>query len=129
MATLEIEALDHIVLLCRDVETSLAWYRDRLGLEELRVDEWRAGNAPFPSLRITNDTIIDLFEAEPSGTNLDHLCVVVAPTDLGALVASGDFDVVSGPVTRWGARGNGTSVYVRDPDGNVVEIRYYGEYG
>jgi catechol 2,3-dioxygenase-like lactoylglutathione lyase family enzyme len=52
--------------------------------------------------------------------------VVVAPTtDLDAVVASGDFDVIEGPVSRWGARGEGVSVYVRDPDGNQVELRTY----
>jgi catechol 2,3-dioxygenase-like lactoylglutathione lyase family enzyme len=50
---------------------------------------------------------------------------VVEPTDLAAVVASGRFDVVEGPVTRWGARGDGASIYVRDPDGNLVELRYY----
>jgi catechol 2,3-dioxygenase-like lactoylglutathione lyase family enzyme len=47
------------------------------------------------------------------------------PTDLVALRDSGTFDVVSGPVTRWGARGDATSLYVRDPDGNLVELRHY----
>jgi len=39
--------------------------------------------------------------------------------------ASGRFDVVAGPATRYGAQGNGRSLYVRDPDGTVVELRYY----
>jgi hypothetical protein len=57
--------------------------------------------------------------------NVDHFCLVVEPTDLDAVRASGEFDVVEGPVQRWGARGEATSLYVRDPDGNVVELRYY----
>jgi hypothetical protein len=52
---------------------------------------------------------------------------VIAPADLDALKSSGRFDVVEGPATRWGARGDATSLYVRDPDGNTVELRYYGE--
>ncbi|MGD9998656.1 MAG: VOC family virulence protein, partial [Ilumatobacteraceae bacterium] len=47
------------------------------------------------------------------------------PTDLGELAASGRFDVLEGPVPRFGARGNGTSLYIRDPDGTVVELRHY----
>jgi catechol 2,3-dioxygenase-like lactoylglutathione lyase family enzyme len=127
MALVKVSALDHIVLRCADVEKSLAWYCDLLGLAPERVEAWRAGEVFFPSARIDADTIIDLFPADGSehGENLDHFCVVVEPTDLGALAASGTFDVVSGPDTRWGARGDGTSLYVRDPDGNVVEIRHY----
>ena len=46
--------------------------------------------------------------------------------DLSELAASGEFDVVEGPARRFGARGDGTSLYVRDPDGLVVELRHYG---
>ena len=119
--------LDHIVLTCRDVEGTLAWYVDELGLTAERVDEWRAGKTFFPSARLDAGTIIDFFPASEAGDhrNLDHLCIVVEPTDLAALAASGRFQVVDGPATRWGARGDGTSLYVRDPEGNVVELRYY----
>ncbi|HET9442448.1 MAG TPA: VOC family protein, partial [Acidimicrobiales bacterium] len=120
-----VEDLDHVVLVVADVERSVAWYGGQLGLEVLRLDDWRAGRAPFPSVRVSAGSIIDILPGERSGTNVDHLCLAVAPTDLGALVASGRFDVVEGPVQRWGARGVGTSVYVRDPDGNVVELRHY----
>lgn len=122
---LHVEGFDHVVLTVRDVERSLAWYGDVLGLEVLRRDEWRAGRVPFPSVRVDEKTIIDILAGDRTGSNVDHVCLVVAPTDLGAVAASGRFDVVEGPVTRWGARGNGTSIYVRDPDGNVVELRHY----
>ena len=55
-----VAALDHIVLGCADVETTMAWYVDVLGLEPLRVDQWRSGEVPFPSVRIDQGTIIDL---------------------------------------------------------------------
>jgi catechol 2,3-dioxygenase-like lactoylglutathione lyase family enzyme len=122
---LHVEGLDHIVLVVTDVERSVAWYSDRLGLEVLRLDQWRAGEAPFPSVRVNEGTIIDILAGERSGTNVDHLCLVLRPTDLEALATGTDFDVIEGPVRRWGARGEGTSVYVRDPDGNTVELRYY----
>ncbi len=116
---------DHLVLRCADVETTLAWYLDHLGLDPVRVDEWRAGDAPFPSIRIDAGTIVDLIPGDPADGRLDHICVVVAPQDFDALAASGVFDVVDGPGPRFGARGTGTSLYVRDPDGLVVELRYY----
>ncbi|HEX5587791.1 MAG TPA: VOC family virulence protein, partial [Acidimicrobiia bacterium] len=51
--------------------------------------------------------------------------LVVAPIDLDALKASKRFTVVDGPDLRWGAQGVATSLYVRDPDGNTVELRHY----
>lgn len=126
MSVVRVEGLDHVVLRVGDVEHSLAWYRDELGLAELRVDAWRSGCVLFPSLRVNEHTIIDLLEGERSGENVDHFCLVIAPTDLEALRDSGRFDVVGGPAVLFGARGSGQGLYVRDPDGNVVELRHYG---
>lgn len=120
-----VTALDHVVLRCADVETTLAWYLHVLGLQPVRVQEWRRGEVPFPSVRVDPGTIIDLIEGPTTDGRLDHLCLVVDAIDLDALAASGEFDVVEGPATRYGARGNGTSLYVRDPDGTVVELRHY----
>ena len=122
---IRVTELDHIVLRCADVERTLGWYIDVLGLAPVRLDEWRQGDAPFPSVRINDGTIIDLVAGEPIDGRLDHVCVVIEPTDLAAVAASGAFDVLDGPDTRYGARGNGTSLYVRDPDGTVVELRHY----
>jgi catechol 2,3-dioxygenase-like lactoylglutathione lyase family enzyme len=117
--------IDHIVLNCADVEKELAWWRDELGLEPLRVDEWRRKEVPFVSVRVNAGTIIDLFEAARSGENLNHVALTVEDVDLDALAASGRFDVVGGPSRLFGARGTGTGLYVRDPEGNVVELRTY----
>jgi catechol 2,3-dioxygenase-like lactoylglutathione lyase family enzyme len=121
----QVNGLDHIVLTVGDTRRSLAWYRDRLGLEPMRVDEWEAGEVFFPSLRIDEGTIIDLLEGDRSGINIDHVCLVVDDVDLDEVAASGEFEVVSGPSEVFGARGMGTGLYVRDPDGNVVELRRY----
>ena len=123
--SVHVQGMDHIVLRVSDIEKSLAFYCDQLGLAADRVDEWRRGEVRFPSVRLNEATIIDLFEGDRSGVNMDHFCMVVDPTDLEAVAASGAFDVDSGPSSRWGARGRGTSLYVRDPDGNTVELRYY----
>jgi catechol 2,3-dioxygenase-like lactoylglutathione lyase family enzyme len=118
-------ALDHLVLVVADVERSLAWYQHHLGLTGVRLDEWRAGDAPFPSLRVDANTIIDLIPGEAGGTGrLDHLCFVVSTSDLDDLRRAGELAILSeGP--RFGARGMATSIYVEDPDALTVEIRAY----
>ncbi|MEU3661370.1 VOC family protein [Streptomyces sp. NPDC032940] len=123
-------AFDHLVLNVADVERSLAFYTGPLGLEPVRVEEWRAGRAPFPSVRVSPGTIIDLVEAQgpaegPQGSNVDHICLVVEPLDWRQVVDSGVFTVLDGPGERFGARGTAVSLYVADPDGNTVELRWY----
>jgi catechol 2,3-dioxygenase-like lactoylglutathione lyase family enzyme len=76
-------------------------------------------------VRVDANTILDLLATARTGENADHLCLVVEPTDLEAVKDSGRFEVVDGPATRFGARGDGTSLYVKDPDGNTVELRHY----
>src|SRR4249920_3953019 len=122
---IRITALDHVVLNVTDVERSLAFYTDELGLEPIHVEEWRRGERPFPSVRVDEGSIIDLIALPRTGENLDHFCLVVEPMDFDALKASGRLDVVEGPATRFGARGDGTSIYIHDPDQNLVELRYY----
>jgi catechol 2,3-dioxygenase-like lactoylglutathione lyase family enzyme len=125
MSQVRVNGFDHVVLNVTDVEASLTFYCDLLGLAAVRVDEWRRHEVPFPSVRVDHTTILDLLATERSGENMDHFCLVVEPADFVTLAASGTFDVVEGPAIRFGARGNGTSLYVKDPDGNVVELRYY----
>jgi catechol 2,3-dioxygenase-like lactoylglutathione lyase family enzyme len=128
MASVHVIAFDHLVLACADVERTLAWYTTTLGLAPDRVDEWRRGDASFPSVRVNAHTIIDLIASTGRSAEdgrLDHICLVVEEVDLATLAASGEFDVVEGPARRSGARGEGTSLYVRDPDGLVVELRHY----
>jgi catechol 2,3-dioxygenase-like lactoylglutathione lyase family enzyme len=122
---LKVTGLDHIVLNVGDVERSLHFYIDELGLDPVRVDAWRRKEAFFPSVRVAATTIIDLFPRPPSGENLNHFCLVVEPTAFDELKASGRFEVIDGPDRRFGAQGDGISLYIRDPDGNLVELRYY----
>jgi catechol 2,3-dioxygenase-like lactoylglutathione lyase family enzyme len=123
---MQVIGFDHLVLNVTDVERSLAWYCDELGLTPERVDEWRRGEVLFPSVRIDAQTLIDLLAVDRTGANVDHICLVIEPMDLAALAASGRFDVVDGPTDGlFGAQGFATSLYVRDPDGNVVELRSY----
>jgi catechol 2,3-dioxygenase-like lactoylglutathione lyase family enzyme len=122
---LRVTELDHVVLRVTDMERSVQWYSDLLGLEPVRLDEWRAGSAPFVSLRITADTIIDLQVGAITGTNVDHLALVVERVDLSTLSGDDRYGVVVGPFELFGARGIGEGVYLRDPDGHGIELRTY----
>jgi len=118
-------AFDHLVLVVADVERSMAWYQRHAGLEGVRVEQWRRGEVPFPSLRVTADTIIDLIPGHDGQRgHLDHICFVVDAAGLDEIRHDPDLTVLE-EGQRFGARGTATSVYVRDPDGMVVEFRTY----
>jgi catechol 2,3-dioxygenase-like lactoylglutathione lyase family enzyme len=125
----QVTGLDHIVLRVADAEASMAWYVQKLGLAPERVEQWRGGEVPFPSVRVDATTVIDLLEikpgSEPMGINLDHFALLVPGVDLDEVASSGEFTVIRGPRALWGAQGRGLAMYVADPDGHVVELRTY----
>ncbi len=130
----KITEMDHIVLRVKDVEESLRFYTQVLGMSAERVEQWRAGEIRFPSARINADTIIDFFgsDQEPVARegikNQDHYCMVIEKTDMEALKDKFEalgVDIQAGPGKRWGSHGDGISLYIYDPDDNVVELRHY----
>ena len=129
--------MDHIVLNVEDDETMIAFYSQVLMMRPERLEEFHAGKVPFASVRLNADTIIDLFpknmwqkdarDGRGRG-NLNHFCIVLSkPTweDLLRRLKAAGVAIEEGPVTRWGARGEGTSVYFRDPEHNLIEARHY----
>ena len=138
MERIEITELDHIVLNVSNIERSLQFYMEVLGLKPERLDAFRAGKTGFPSVRINQGTIIDLFPTKDAATrngavekikrNLNHFCLVIGKEDFSGIVGfltRRNIPILEGPVSRWGARGQATSVYFEDPDANVIEIRCY----
>ena len=130
----KITELDHIGLRVKDVEASLRFYSELLGLKAERVDEWRKGEIGFPSVRLNADTLIDFFLSEKKVDNAnkeinqDHFCLVIEPTDMEHLKTRLEelgVRIHAGPGKRWGAHGDATSLYMYDPDQNVVELRHY----
>ncbi len=128
--------IDHVVLVVRDLERSLGFYRDVLGCRVLREAEWRRGEARFPSVAIGPSHMLNLHQAgspvTPEASNpqagSEDLCFVAGiPLDeVMARLAAHGVPVEAGPVPRTGGRGaSGTSVYFRDPDGNLLEIMAY----
>lgn len=116
---------DHIVLVSPDVERLVAWYQEELGLAPERLDQWRRQEVPFVSLRVSDSFLIDVMTGERTGENMNHVALHVTDVDVDELAASGRFKVAMGPADLFGARGMGRGVYVRDPDGNLVELRTY----
>mmetsp|Transcript_7573 Transcript_7573/g.14766 ORF Transcript_7573/g.14766 Transcript_7573/m.14766 type:complete len:207 (-) Transcript_7573:121-741(-) len=128
----KVRQLDHIALGVSNVETSMRFYSEMLGLPVERVELWMEGKVPFPSVRLNDFTLIDFFhdkDLPADGSrieHLNHLCLIIDPQDMQQLREAFEargVKVQSGPATRWGAQGDGTSVYVYDPDGNVVELK------
>ena len=130
--------MDHIVLNAEDVEALVRFYIEVVELEPERLEEFRHGKVPFPSVRINAGTVIDLApkamwegsQVQAKGRpNLNHFCLTLEKTDWDKLrerLATRQI-TTDGPYPRWGARGHGTSIYFHDPEGNEIEARYYGE--
>jgi catechol 2,3-dioxygenase-like lactoylglutathione lyase family enzyme len=129
--------MDHIVLNVEHDEKMIGFYADVLLFPTERLQEYRAGKVPFPSVRLNADTIIDLFPKKlweksirggSTRENLNHFCIAVSKKtweDLLVRLKSNSIPIEEGPVQRWGAHVTGTSVYFRDPEGNLIEARHY----
>ena len=129
--------MDHIVLNMEDDERMIDFYSKVLMLTPERLEEYRSGAVPFPSVRLNSDTIIDLFPkklwqknvtSEGGREHLNHFCISVREElwrNLLERLRKNSIDIEEGPVPRWGAHGAGTSFYFRDPEGNLIEARYY----
>jgi len=129
--------MDHIVINVEDMDTMVVFYTQILQLEPERLEAYRDGDVPFPSVRLNADTIIDLFpkqlwqKGEKTGNchgNMNHFCLSVTKDAWGNLkerLASSNIAIDEGPVPRWGAHGTGISMYFRDPEQNLIEARYY----
>jgi glyoxylase I family protein len=129
---LKLQGLDHLVLRVVDLDAMTRFYVDTLGCSiERRQDaigllQLRAGSALIDLVPV-DGKLGRMGGAAPGaeGRNLDHFCLRVQPFDEAGirahLAARG---VQAGPVeSRYGAEGEGPSIYLSDPEGNVVELK------
>lgn len=128
----KIRALDHVVLNVQDVDRSLEFYAGKLGLAVERLGEFREGKVKFPSVRLTAETLIDLFPpamhaGSAPGVNMNHFCVDVDATleAIEAELTAANVAIVDRMDDNFGAKGIARSLYVHDPDGNTLELRTY----
>ncbi|MEU0070177.1 VOC family protein [Streptomyces sp. NPDC006332] len=134
--------LDHVVLWVHDPVASADFYEKTLGMEPVRLTDFAAGAAPFPSVRLNEETILDLMPlstaehmkmvpgaADSAGHPVNHVCLAMPGDEFETLRAR--LEERSVPVSdisydSFGARGTARrSFYFRDPDGNVFEARHY----
>ena len=117
---LTICGIDHVVLRVGDIERMRKFYCEVLGAQHVA---WRP-ELGMSHLRV-GAAMIDLVKGERSGCNMDHLCLRVEPFDQEAIVRHlRKHGVEVGKIaSRFGAEGNGTSIYLTDPEGNTVELK------
>ncbi len=129
---LRLKGIDHVVLRVRDLDAMSRFYCDVLGASRV------AYRAEFDMVHLrAGASLIDLVSVDgplgkaggaapgDGGRNLDHLCLRVEPFDQEAIVAHlKKCGVEVGKIrNRFGAEGNGISIYLSDPEGNVVELK------
>jgi catechol 2,3-dioxygenase-like lactoylglutathione lyase family enzyme len=132
MTAIAIAALDHVVLRVADLERAKAFYRDVLCCPvekwqpELGLLQLRAGAALIDLVTLDGELGRE-GGAGPGaeGRNLDHFCVRLERFDEAALRTHlASHGIAAGEVVqRYGAEGNGPSLYIKDPDGNTVELK------
>ena len=134
--------LDHLVCWVSDQHRALDFYEQVVGLPGVRTEEFREGKASFPSVRVTDETIIDLMPQEAAmridqgtgvngsaGHPVNHFCLAFSREHFDALqdrLVKHGVEVTGTGSHSFGAQGIAPGViYFPDPDGNVIEARYY----
>lgn len=131
---IQVQAIDHIVLRSDDLPAMLAFYRDFLGCPlERELDssiglvQLRAGTGLIDLVPVDSE-LGRMGGGSPrqDGRNMDHLCLTIAAMDEAELVATLDAAGIehSDFAERYGAQGFGRSIYINDPEGNVVELKF-----
>ena len=130
---IRIKNLDHVVLRSQDAERLVGFYCNVLGCTverrsspELGMAQLRAGDALIDIVAVDSE-LGRMGGAAPGkdGRNMDHFCVRVDPFEEDAIRQHlAQHGVVGSKLeTRYGAEGNGPSIYIQDPDGNTVELK------
>lgn len=129
---IHIREIDHVVIRVIDLEMMIQFYCDALGCSiDKRRDEFglvhlRAGASLIDMISV--EGLLGRKGGAPpgmEGRNMDHLCLRIEPFDIEEIRAHfADFGIeIGGTQNNYGAGGYGPSVYITDPEGNVVELK------
>lgn len=128
MNRIGVVAIDHVVLTVRDVDAACAWYERVLGMRRVNFDGDRAalhfGDQKINLHPASAPLAPHATVAEPGTADLCFLASGTIQDIVASLVEQG-VAIEVGPVQQTGATGAVDSVYVRDPDGNLIEIASY----
>ncbi len=141
--------LDHIVIWVEDPLRSVDWFENVVGFPGVRVEEFRAGKVLFPSVRISDDTVLDLMSrstapklnarlgamamvtGQSAGHPVNHICISMSQNEFESLLErleKNGTSAIAFMENSFGARGQAPrTFYFYDPDGNVFEARYYAD--
>jgi catechol 2,3-dioxygenase-like lactoylglutathione lyase family enzyme len=123
--------VDHVVINCRDVDATARWYAEVLGMEISKFGLDGRTALHFGQQKINLRPLSASSEMWPTGVEVaagsTDLCFVTQDSVADVLrhLDSCGISILEGPVDRQGALGRMTSVYCRDPDGNLLEIAAY----
>jgi len=126
-----VDRLDHLVITCGDVEQSASWYQRVLGMEREEFGEQRRTALKFGGQKINVRPADADTKSWATGANVkvgtSDLCFITAvgPEEVVDHLRSCGVTITEGPAPKIGALGPMTSVYCRDPDGNLIEISSY----
>jgi catechol 2,3-dioxygenase-like lactoylglutathione lyase family enzyme len=128
-----VDRLDHLVITCKDVDISAAWYQRVLGMERDEFGSHRRTALRFGgqkiNLRPQDASQAEWFSGIAAAPGTQDLCFIVTVSALQVVdhLHRCGVTVELGPVPKDGALGPITSVYCRDPDGNLIEIATYSD--
>ena len=127
---MRIDRLDHLVLTVADIDATVEFYRDVLGMEPVVFGDGRSA-LNFGRSKINLHQVGEEFEpkaAHPVAGSADLCLIAEDPLDdVVAELAARHVVIEEGPVERTGALGRMRSVYLRDPDQNLIEVSHYLE--
>jgi catechol 2,3-dioxygenase-like lactoylglutathione lyase family enzyme len=125
---MKISHLDHLVLTVADIEISCQFYQSALNFEVITFDENRKA-LQFGSQKINLHQVGKEFEPKafrPTAGSADLCFIAETPLkDVIAHLHALNIEIVEGPIERTGAIGKILSIYLRDPDQNLIEISNY----
>ncbi|MFT8246251.1 VOC family protein [Roseomonas sp. BN140053] len=129
-----VDRLDHLVITCADVEVTASWYQRVLGMEREAFGPQNRTALRFGgqkiNLRPATSGPVEWDSGRAAAPGVQDLCFIVAVSaeDVTEHLRECGVEITEGPAPKWGALGPITSVYCRDPEGNLIEISTYSRH-